>query len=162
MFQGSFAHIDVNTEDRREFVGFERPPPPGLAYSQRLIDGGLHHLGWIYAAQGKQQLWFVVEARAHRVKRRRHMLAHGRPVGARAPQRDLTRRWKQPLVLAGHDLHHTFGNGAPQQFDQRVDPARALALDTRPPFFRQGLDLDVHLVDFRAADERAHATDLDL
>ena len=104
----------------------------------------------------------MVETCAHAVERCRHVLAHRRPVGARAIERNLTGCGKEPRTLAAHDLHHALGDGALQQLDQRVDLARALVLDAGPSPLDQALDLDVDLVDFRATDEGADAPGLDL
>jgi len=50
-------------------------------------------------------------------------------------------RGKQPLALAGHDLHHALRDGAFKNLHQRADLARAAALDIGPARLRERLDL---------------------
>ena len=64
-------------------------------------------LGGLDAPQREEHLGLMIKARSDAVEDRRHVLAHGRPVGARAAQGDALWGGKESFALAGHDLHHT-------------------------------------------------------
>ena len=104
----------------------------------------------------------MVEARPDAVEHRRHVLAHGGPIGAGAAQRDVAWSREQPFALAGHDLHHSARDRPLQQLDQRVDLAGTPGCDRTPSLGRQWPDLDRHIVQARACDERPDPPALDL
>ena len=103
----------------------------------------------VHPPQLEQQLRPPVQPRTHPVQRRRHVLAHHRPVRTRTRQRELLRLRKQPAPRPRDHLHHRRRQLPLQQRHQRTDPPRTLPADPPPSRPVHRLDPDLHLVHLR-------------
>ncbi|MFZ2956074.1 MAG: hypothetical protein WA705_04175 [Candidatus Ozemobacteraceae bacterium] len=75
---------------------------------------------------------------------------------------NLFRRGKQPLARFCQNLHDAFGKLSLQEFDNRVDSARAFFNDAFPAGIRKFIDRNIHGVNVRAAYQGANVPGFDL
>src|SRR5215216_1758680 len=130
-----------------------RPP----CAESELAVGTRDELVLVDAAQREQKLRPLIEARTDTVEHCRHVLAHVRPVRARAVEGDLLRRRKEAALAAAHVRHDAPGESALQEIDHRLDLARAAPADLIPARLRHRTDLHLHVVEARTDYARAHA-----
>ena len=115
----------------------ERSSPPRtfagrfLRARNRLAGAGDQFL-FVDVAQPEEQLRLLVQTGAYAIENSSDMLAHLRPIRATARKLDLFGRREKPGLLLADALHHALGEPSLQEFDQRINRARAIIADRLP------------------------------
>ena len=124
------AHVQA--KQRRHIVGLQHLTNRWTLFGHRQRTDLADQIILVHRAQPEQQLRLGIEPRADAQQRRRDVLAHRGVVRATAGELDFGWLREQAGALTANPLHHPFGKPALQQFDQRVDAARAIGADRFP------------------------------
>src|SRR5207247_5723297 len=116
----------------------------------------------VHAAEGEEQVRFLVQAGADAIQDGGDVFAHGRPVRTAALEADLGRSGKHAGFRITDALHDALRETPLEQFDQRIDGAGAVLAYRGPPVLWERRHLHADSVDGRAAHESGDRAGSDL